>query len=83
MKLKERIEELERKVRELEARPAHFHYPPVYLLVPMPYYQPTQWPQPYFNPPTWLTSTAWRGAQFTAGASGGGVSMLGFSTCDS
>lgn len=64
--LLKRIDDLERKVKELEARPAtqiHYHY-----AQPYPYYMPTYVPapQPWYPHPIWST---------TAGAIGhaGGV----------
>lgn len=57
-KLTDRIEELEKRVRELEARPTY--HPPVY--VPYPVYPapvlpvvPYPWhPVPYWPQPTWV-----------------------------
>jgi hypothetical protein len=59
MKLKERLEQLERKVKELEARPLiqyHYHYGS-----PHPWYAPQPWyvppPQPYCQPAYTITTT--------------------------
>ena len=56
---KKRIEELERKVKELEARPAtqhwHYHYPPQPYYPSYPNYQP--WPTVPLGP-TWICGVA-------------------------
>lgn len=55
MSQKQRIEELERRVRELEARP--ISYPPVYLPYPVPAPNFTPYPMwPIYPPgtPWWL-----------------------------
>jgi len=62
MKTKDKIEELERRIKELEARPPQIMSYPVYL--PYPYYvwpaapyipSPIPFPQPF--QPTWYTTT--------------------------
>ncbi len=72
-----RIEELERRVRELEAKPAqesHFHYH---------YAQPVQLPQ--YQPQPWWSQPVWCGdASGTWGATaiGGGSSNIQFTPND-
>jgi len=61
MSLKKQIEELERRVKELEARP--IVYQPIYYPVPQPYYVPP--PVPYYPQP-WLPVQPW-GVQITWG----------------
>lgn len=80
MTLKERVEELERKVRELEARPAVV-YP---LYIPQPYYvQPLQpWynPQPYYVPPYTITCQGGlQGNQLQQGMQGVGIGNVSYS----
>jgi hypothetical protein len=65
---KKRIEDLERRVRELEARP---YWPPTIIIqpmreltVPQPYYPPWQpWfpVQPFSEPPIWYVTTSTTG----------------------
>jgi hypothetical protein len=52
--LKERVEELERRVRELEARPPMIVYPPIVLPMPQPTPYP-HFPSPFI--PTWTGPT--------------------------
>jgi Zn-dependent protease with chaperone function len=53
--LLKKIEELERRIRELEARPNQIMIPwPVYI-PPMP--QPNPWVSPY-TPPTWCGTSS-------------------------
>lgn len=49
MNQKQRIEDLERRVRELEARPVYIPYQPYAPLpqYPTPYYPPSPWWNPY------------------------------------
>jgi hypothetical protein len=56
MKTREKIEELERRIRELEARPLavhhhHYHSQPYY------YPQPIVQPYPYYQAPLWYTTS--------------------------
>lgn len=70
-----RIEELERKVRDLEARPIQI---PIVVIPGAP--SPTYVPVPYYPSPTypaypgWPYGTTWCGPQPQIGASGGTTS---------
>jgi hypothetical protein len=78
-----KLEELEARIRALEARP--IVYPPVYIPQPYPVYP---WPQPYYpclppvpywqqpawQQPQWGTITA--GNTLGFGGTGNGVAML-------
>lgn len=80
MSLKDRIEELEKKVKELEARPPVMipqPYPvpqlyPVYPYYPQPWY-PT--PYPWYGSPDWVTCGGAMGGGIYQGSITGGCSM--------
>jgi len=64
MKLKDRVEELERKVKELDTRPPVYVYPPVYIPQPYPAY-PYPYQQyfvPYWYGQTWCGNNSLKGS---------------------
>ena len=69
MKLKDKLEELERRVRELEARP---QFVPVYW----PVFQPVQpvpvWPMPQYVPPIVPSCQPWQSPFTVTCGSGSG-----------
>lgn len=66
MNQKDKIEELERRIRELEARPV---YVPIYIGSPQP--NPCHQPSPWYRQP-WYTSQPWSGY-----LGGGGIGAQG------
>jgi|GEM_PF-6580151 len=71
-----RIEELERKVRELEARP--IAYPPVYVPYPVPYIPPYQPLMPAPWVPWYIGDTVRVGDAVPVTTTGGAIGIAGF-----
>lgn len=70
---KRRLEELERKVKELEARPPQIAYP---YYVPYPVYTPTLVPQPYYPTYPYRIWSTYPGGYGTSGYATGTLAQL-------